>query len=82
MDNYIKSVEYHVIGKKTTICLITTYNGFEIVGTSACVNPKDFDKELGEKYALEDAKNNLGKHIGFYIGVVQFGYPYDTGVDK
>lgn len=79
MDNYIKSVEYQVMGKKTTVCLLTLFNGFEIIGKSACVNPKDFDKELGEKYALEDAKKNLGEFIGFYIGVMQYGYPYDTG---
>ena len=45
-------------------------NGFVIgSGFSACVNPADYNQELGEKYAIEralaDAENNLWQCEGY-----------------
>lgn len=53
------------IGEKTTVVVIKLENGFEITGTSACVNPMDFVFEIGEHYALVDALNQLDGFIGF-----------------
>ncbi|BCO16139.1 hypothetical protein_gp086 [Bacillus phage vB_BceM_WH1] len=63
---WVVTCEYQKMGTKTTVCLIKLTNGFEIVGTSACVDPKDFNKELGEKFALERALEKLGELDGFY----------------
>jgi len=38
-----------------TICILKLRNGFKIVGESACVDPVNYNKELGEKFAREDA---------------------------
>lgn len=57
--------EYTQMGRKTTICLLTTKNGFEVVGTSACVNPDTFDAELGRKYAFEDALDRVWELEGY-----------------
>ena len=38
-----------------TLCVITTDNGFALVGKSAPADPDNFDKELGRKFAKEDA---------------------------
>lgn len=38
-----------------TICVITMKNGFTIVGTSACAAPENFNAELGQRLAREDA---------------------------
>lgn len=43
------------IGEKTTVVLLTLRNGFEVVGTSACVDAAGYDHELGKKYARERA---------------------------
>lgn len=62
---------YTRIGDTTkTTCDLQLPNGFIIgSGFSACVNPDDFNKELGEKYALErakqDAENNLWQCEGY-----------------
>jgi hypothetical protein len=61
----VSKVEYKRLGLKTTVCLVTTRNGFEVVGKSACVNPLDYNEGLGKIYALEDALNSLGGFIGF-----------------
>lgn len=65
-DGWVSKVEFGKMGKKTTACLITLENGFEIVGTSACVRPEDFDPEIGKYYALVDALRKLGENVGFY----------------
>lgn len=64
---HIVKESYQKVGEKTTIALITLQNGFEIVGTSGCVNPADFDFEIGKHYALVDALTQLGKYVGFYM---------------
>ena len=40
---------------RTTVCQLTLKNGFSVHGISSCVAIENFDKELGEKYAREDA---------------------------
>ena len=60
----IISSQYIVLGYKTTICLLTLANGFEIVGTAACVDPKDFDFNLGKTLAHNNALDKLGEYQG------------------
>lgn len=55
-DNYV-----------TTICSLRLKNGFTVRGESACVDPANYNKELGEKYAYEDAIKNLWPLMGFAL---------------
>jgi hypothetical protein len=41
----IVKTEYTRVGVKTTICTLTLKNGFEVIGTSACVDPANFDEK-------------------------------------
>lgn len=50
-----------------TLCLLTTKNGFTVVGKSACASPENFNKELGERIALEDAKRQLWPLLGYAL---------------
>lgn len=59
--------DYVKIGKKTTICLLTLENGFEIVGISAPVSVKNFNFEIGKKYAKEKAVNKLWELEGYLL---------------
>lgn len=54
LNKLIDIVKFHHIGKKTTVCLATLKTGFEIVGTSACIDPNDYIPEIGEKYSYSD----------------------------
>lgn len=65
-NSWVDSAEFAKVGKKTTVCLLTTDSGFEIVGTSACLDVKNFDATLGKKYALEDALLKLDQQVAFY----------------
>lgn len=63
----IGNIETMKIGKKTTLALITLKNGFEIIGTSACVNPENYNEEIGSKFAIQRAKDQLWAHLGFML---------------
>lgn len=52
---------------RTTICQLTMANGFTIEGTSACVSAARYNQALGEKYAYEDALNNVWKFEGYLL---------------
>jgi hypothetical protein len=48
-------IEYARMGKKTTVCVITLENGFEVTGVSACVNIEDYDYTIGCECAYNKA---------------------------
>ncbi len=66
IDMRIDTVTYHRLpGTTTTICAIKMVNGFTVLGQSACVNPADFDQELGESLAHDDAREKLWPLEGY-----------------
>ena len=48
--------EFAKIGPKVTVCCSFLPSGFQVsTGESACVDPANYNKDLGEKYAKERA---------------------------
>ena len=52
---------------RTTICNLYLENGFTVRGESACVDPANFDKKLGEKFAYENAKDKIWLLEGYLL---------------
>lgn len=50
-----------------TLCLLVTRNGYVVVGKSACASPENYNRELGEKIALDDAKRQLWSLLGYAL---------------
>jgi len=67
LQSEIVGVEYRRLTGTMTHCTITVKNGFTFTGESACADPKNYDKELGEKYALENAKEKMWVPYGFML---------------
>ena len=63
----IKSVKYTRIGVKTTICCITLKNGFELIGTSGCVDPANYVEETGQRIAYEEAFDKIWMLEGYKL---------------
>ena len=63
----IISKVFHKIGEKTTLCVLTMQNGFEVMGESSCVDPKNFDKEIGERISFENAFEKLWPLEGYLL---------------
>lgn len=55
-----------------THCVITLPCEFTVTGESACVDPANYNKELGEKYALENAVEKLWELEGYLLANDRF----------
>lgn len=69
LDNLVarSSVEYAVFGNKLTVAVITLPSNFKVTGEASCVDANNFDKALGEKYALENAVEKLWELEGYLL---------------
>lgn len=64
----VKGATYTLLPNgRTTICQLTMANGFTVEGSSACVDIAKYNQALGEKYAYEDALNNVWKFEGYLL---------------
>lgn len=67
IDNFIKSESCTTAGKKTTIGVLTCLTGFEATVSSSCVKPENYDINIGKKYAIEKAKDQIWSGLGFVL---------------
>lgn len=73
IESRITDIAYIVVPNTTvTIAHIELDNGFSVRGESACVDPKNFNQELGEKYAYENAFEKLWQLFGFLLAEKRF----------
>ena len=69
---------YHIPPDTTlTICVLTLRNGFTVVGESACASPENFNKELGEHIARDNALNKIWLLEGYLLR--EFIHNYQNG---
>ncbi len=60
IESMIKKISYLTFeSSKTTVCEVTLKNTFVVIGSSICVDPANFDLELGKQLALNDALNKV-----------------------
>lgn len=64
-DTHIEHKWQMKIGRKTTVVVLRMKNGFEVVGSSACVNVEDFNYVIGEHFAMVDALEKIGSFLAF-----------------
>lgn len=60
-----KSISLHDRAALMTVHVIFMKNGFTIIGTSAPLDPANFNAELGRKFAREDAIRQIWPAMGF-----------------
>lgn len=67
VDEFI--VEKHVttMGDKCTVVRAVLRNGFEIVESSACVSPENYDEELGAKICMKKIEDKVWFLLGFLL---------------
>lgn len=65
----IAKVDYLVRPNDTTltICLLTCDNGIVVTGESACIDPAEFNAELGQRIAFKNAVDKLWFPMGFLL---------------
>lgn len=67
LESEIQEVKYTQMGDRLTHCLIITKSGFLFSGESVVVDAANFNKELGEKYAYDQAFNSMWQPYGFWL---------------
>lgn len=63
-DSFMEVEQY---GNKTTVLKATLPNGFVIVESSSCVDPKNFDMKVGEEICLDKLVNKIWELEGYNL---------------
>lgn len=67
LSDLVERVEYtRHKGSNTTVCYITLKGGLVIEGQSICVDPNNFNEEIGRTVAYNDAFDSLLESEGYY----------------
>jgi len=68
VDSLIKGTFYHVFPHSClTVCCMTLQNGFTVTGESACAHPENYDEEIGERIAFQNARNKIWMLEGYLL---------------
>lgn len=64
----IAGLQYHIFpGTTLTVCCVELVNGFTVTGESACASPENFNQELGQKIAFDNAKQKIWALEGYLL---------------
>lgn len=64
----IASEAYYVFkGSQLTVCCLTLRNGFTVLGESACASPENFNADIGQRVARENAKQKIWPLLGYAL---------------
>src|SRR3954452_17408511 len=67
MESRIANTAFTRLGETVTHCRIVLDNGFSASGESACVNPENYNQQIGEKIAYDNAFRQLWPLFGFLL---------------
>jgi len=65
LEDQVKHTRFFVDGT-LTVAIVELHNGMKLVGHSACLNPADFNADIGESIARENAVQQLWPLMGYY----------------
>jgi hypothetical protein len=85
LESEIDKTEYNRLGGTITHCTITTKSGFTFTGESACVDPNNFNQEIGEQVAYDNAFEKMWLPYGFWLhkALAEFdNFQTSTGQDE
>ena len=67
IDDKIKLKEFFKLSDVLTICVITLTNGFVVTGEGACTSPENYNKEIGEDIAFNNARDKIWQLEGYLL---------------
>ena len=68
IDQVIEKETYYNFPDTTVIvCLLTLKNGFNVIGSSACASPENFDISIGSKIARDKARDKIWELEGYLL---------------
>ena len=76
---FISKVKPIKIDDKTTLVSATTIVGYTHHETSSCVDPLEYNHDLGYKYALDKIIDKVWESLGFLLQFAKFGIKRNDG---
>lgn len=73
VDDFITDYHVSTLGEKTTVVHAKLKNGFELVESSACVDPANYDEQVGAEICLERIRNQVWHLLGFALQWARMG---------
>lgn len=67
IQSRVANVEFYRPTGTLTLCVITLDNGFTVTGESACADPENYDKAIGQHLAERQAREKLWPFFGFML---------------
>lgn len=67
VERFIVRGEGIRLGDKTTVVIDSTITGFDTIGTSACVDPANYNQEIGNEIARKEIDDKIWGHLGFVL---------------
>lgn len=67
VHDFVKEIIASKWGEKTTIVNATLANGFIITESSSCVDPANFNMDIGLSICKERIYNKVWNHLGFLL---------------
>jgi len=67
VQDTIATTVFHKLTDVLTVCVLTLRNGFTVTGESACASPENYDKEIGERIARENATEKIWMLEGYLL---------------
>ncbi len=67
IDAVIEEKSFYRLTDTLTVCVLTLVNGFSVTGESACASAQNYNQELGEKIAFENARNKIWALEGYVL---------------
>lgn len=68
IEDMIMFVDYHHFNETCmVVCCITLLNGYNVIGKAGCVDPENFDLDIGKGIAYDNAKNEIWNLEGYML---------------
>lgn len=71
IKSHIVETENTRFSDTVTVCQITLDNGYSVRGESACVNAENYNQDIGERIAYDNAFSKLWALYGFLLAETQ-----------
>lgn len=81
VERFIVKGKSYKLGDKTCVVLDSTITGFDTIGTSACVDPKNYKQSVGEDIARKDIVDKIWAHLGFVLQWAKNGLKASSPVE-
>lgn len=67
VEEFISYTETKTMGDRTTVVRCVLRNGFEIVESSSCVDPKNYSEKMGHEICMGKIRDKIWELLGFLL---------------